>query len=91
VQEGDGLPTDPVPEWVKGKMVALVNSDFRVWPEQEPGYAHMHGEHGGETYLWPKQIPMPPEERESYEGLGMDLNPEKIARILSTAPKWKRR
>jgi len=90
-KEEVALPSETVPEWVKRKIVALVNSDFRVWPEQEPGYAYLHGEHGGETYLWPRQTPMPPEDRTSYEGLGMDLNPEKIARILSTAPRWKSR
>lgn len=74
-----------IPDWAKGKILALVAKDYRAWPEQERGYADLHREHGGEAYLWPKQEMMPAEEIALYTDRGRGLSPTMIRAALAGA------
>jgi len=65
--KGLPLPTD-MPEWAPAKLLAMAAGDYRVWPEQRPGYDANQREYPFfRTYVWGEQELMPIEQREVYE------------------------
>lgn len=73
-----------IPQWVKTWVAARRHNDFRVLPEQKPGYDSLQTqEPGHRTYVWPDQVPMPPEQAAVYEAEGATLSAADVWRTLA--------
>lgn len=73
-----------IPAWVKTKVAALRNNDFRVLPQQKPGYDSLQRAHPHyRTYVWPDQTPMPPEQEAVYAEQGAALTAKDIWNTLA--------
>jgi hypothetical protein len=73
-----------VPPWVKAWIVARYrHRDFRVLPEQKPGYDTLqtHEPHF-RTYVWPDQESMPVEQAAVYAAEGAGLSVEDVFHTL---------
>jgi len=73
-----------LPEWVKGKLLALSRDDKRVWPEQKPGYDRAQRDNlGYRTYIWAEQEHMPDDEQDRYIRESAGLTSQDFSRIFS--------
>jgi len=78
--------TRELPGWVKGWLIGRSRRDYRVWPEQKPGYDSLQREHSGtRTHVWPEQNLMPAEDRAKYETEGAHLSASQIGSLLEAA------
>jgi len=58
---------DGIPPWVLGWKLARSRNDFRLWPEQKPGYLEL-------GYAWDDETVMPQEDRVRFmQEAGVDL------------------
>lgn len=86
IEEGDFVRD--LPSWVKGWVVARVrHNDYRVWPQQRPGYDAQQTEHyDTRTHVWPDHEPMPPDQQEAYEAEGAPMTAEDFSTMMGYVP-----
>jgi hypothetical protein len=74
------------PSWIRTWIISRYrHRDFRVLPEQKPGYDTLQtGEPHFRTYVWPDQEPMPSEQAAVYAAEGAGLSVEDVFHTLTT-------
>ncbi len=94
--ETHGLPEPDfkreLPEWMKGKLVALSHSDSRVWVEQKAGYDFLQRSTPQfRTYVWGEQEQISEEDRERFVAEGAHYTADDFRRIFQVVGSvWKR-
>jgi hypothetical protein len=74
------------PAWIRTWIISRYrHRDFRVLPEQKPGYDTLqtHEPHF-RTYVWPDQEPMPQDQAAVYAAEGAGLSVEDVFHTLTT-------
>lgn len=74
-----------MPAWFKGWAVARFrHRDFRVWPQQRPGYDSQQIEHWDtRTHVWAEQELMPDEFQQQYEDEAAPMSAEDISAMIN--------
>ena len=72
------------PRWAAGWGIARYrDDDWRVWPEQKPGYDFIQEQYPwAKTHVWPDQELMPDDVRERYESEGAALTVVQLAELI---------